>query len=61
MRHPTMGFVRELWAAGPVSARVIVIAFLGLALAAFAISGSWLRALQALFEARAVDGPTWEL
>ncbi len=61
MRHPAMGFVRELWVAGPVWSRVIVIAFLGLALAAFAISGSWLRALQALFEARAVDGPTWEL
>lgn len=56
-----MKFIKNLWAAGPASGRVIVIAFLGIALAAFAISGSWLRALQALFEARAVDGPTWEL
>ena len=50
--------IRELFAAGPVSARVAVVLALVLALAAFSISGSWFQALQVLFEARA-DGDEW--
>ena len=50
--------IRELFAAGPVSAKVVVVLALMLALAAFSISGSWFQALQVLFEARA-DGDEW--
>ncbi len=56
-----MGSFKDVIAAGPVSARVIMAIFLGIALVAVAVSGSWFRALQILFEARAVDGNTWQL
>ena len=56
-----MGFMKNVFAAGPVPARAIVILFLGLALAAVSVSGSWLRALRTVFEARAGDGSTWQL
>ena len=56
-----MGSLKNLLADGPMSARVVMVIFLGIALVAVAVSGSWLRALQILFEARAVDGNTWQL
>jgi hypothetical protein len=52
---------RDLFATGSVSARLLIAAFAALALVALAISGSWIRAIEAPFKARGDGADLWHL